>query len=123
MDGFHANQGSLRFMLSKSKITKGETQIYSRQERSDLDTRSNQVGLRYVRCKVTEDPRSMGDVPGVPRLWIRVLEVLSSIQSGAKVTYGVDTISGVGVLPTDEDNCFLQRRNQCRVSKDRAGTM
>ena len=45
MDGCHANQGSLRFMLSKSKTTKGETQIYSRQERSDLDTRSDQVWL------------------------------------------------------------------------------
>ena len=56
MDGCHANQGSLRFTLSKSETTKGETQIYSRQERSD------QVGLRYVRCKVIEDPRSMGDV-------------------------------------------------------------
>ena len=62
MDGCHANQGSIRFMLSKSKTTKGETQIYSRQERSDLDTRSDQVGLRYVSCKVIEDSRSMGDV-------------------------------------------------------------
>ena len=49
-------------MLSKSETTKGDTQIYSRQERSDLDTRSDQVGLRYVRCKVIEDPRSMEDV-------------------------------------------------------------
>ena len=49
-------------MLSKSKTTKGETQIYSRQERSDQDTRSNQVGLRYVRCKVIGDLRSMEGV-------------------------------------------------------------
>ena len=61
MDGCHVNQGSFRFMLSKSKTTKGETQIYSRQERSNLDTRSDQVGLRYVRCKEIEDPRSMVD--------------------------------------------------------------
>ena len=62
-------------------------------------------------------------LPGVPRLWIRVLEVLSSIQSGAKVTYGVDTRSAVEVLATDEDNHCLGKRNQCRVSKDRAGTI
>ena len=62
MDGCHANQGKLFFMLSKSEKTKGETQIYSRQKRLDLDTRSDQVGLRYVRCKVIEDSRSMGDV-------------------------------------------------------------
>ena len=48
-------------MLSKFETTKGEIQIYSRQERSDLDTRSDQVGLRYVRCKVIEDSRSMED--------------------------------------------------------------
>ena len=65
----------------------GETQIYSQQERSDLDTRSNQVGLRYVRCKVIEDPRSMGDVTRCAK----VLEMLSPIQSGTKVTCGVDT--------------------------------
>ena len=53
----------------------------------------------------------------VPRLWIKVLEVLSSIQSGTKVTYGVE------VLATDEDNRCLGKRNQCRVSKDRAGTI
>ena len=70
MDGCHANQGSLRFMLSKFETTKGETQIYSRQERSDLDTRSNQVSLRYVRCKVIEDPRSMGD----NTKWTRALD-------------------------------------------------
>ena len=50
------------FTLSKSKTTTRETRIYSRQERSDLDTKSDQVGLRYVRFKVIEDPRSMGDV-------------------------------------------------------------
>ena len=61
MDGCHVNQGNLHFMLSKSKKTKGETQIYSRQERSDLDTRSNQVGLRYVRCKVIRNSRSLDD--------------------------------------------------------------
>ena len=61
MNGCHANQGSLHFMLSKSKTTTEETQIYSRQERSDLDTRLDQVSLRYERCKVIEDPRSMGD--------------------------------------------------------------
>ena len=61
--------------------------------------------------------------PGAPRLWIRVLEVLSSIQSGTKVTYGVDTRSGVEVLTTDEDNRYLGKRNQCRVSKDRVGTI
>ena len=60
---------------------------------------------------------------GVPRLWIRVFEVLSSIQSGTKVTYGVDTRSGVEVLATDEDNRCLGKRNQCRVSTDRAGTI
>ena len=62
-------------------------------------------------------------LPGVPRLWIRVLEVLSSIQNGTKVTYGVDTRSGVEVLTTDEDNRCLGKRNQCRVSKDRVGTI
>ena len=62
-------------------------------------------------------------LPGVPRLWIRVLEVLSLIQSGTKVTYGVDTRSGVEALATDEDNCCLGKHNQCRVSKDRAGTI
>ena len=60
---------------------------------------------------------------GVLRLWIRVLEVLSSIQSGTKVTYGFDTRSRVEVLTTDKDNCCLGKRNQCRVSKDRAGTI
>ena len=30
----------------------GETQIYSRQERSDQNTKSNQMKLKYVRCKV-----------------------------------------------------------------------
>ena len=60
---------------------------------------------------------------GVPRLWIRVLELLSSIQNGTKVTYGVDTRYGVEVLATDEDNRYLGKRNQCRVSKDRAGTI
>ena len=44
-------------------------------------------------------------LPGVPRLWIRVLEVLSLIQSGTKVTCGVE------VLATDEDNRFLGKRN------------
>ena len=62
-------------------------------------------------------------LPGVPRLCIRVLEVLSSIQSGTKVTYGVDTRSGVDVPATDEDNRCLRKRNQCRVRKDRAGTI
>ena len=62
-------------------------------------------------------------LPGVPRLWIRVLEVLSLIQSGTKETYGVDTRSGVEVLATDEDNYCLGKRNQCRVSKDRAGNI
>ena len=60
---------------------------------------------------------------GVPRLWIRVVEVLNSIQSGTKVTYGVDTRSRVEVLATDEDNCCLGKHNQRRVSKDRAGTI
>ena len=45
MDGCHVNQGSLHFMLSKSKTTMGETQIYSRHERSDLDTRIDQMGI------------------------------------------------------------------------------
>ena len=62
-------------------------------------------------------------VPGVPRLWIRVLEVLSSIQSVTKVTYGVDTRSRVELLATNEDNRCLGKRNQCRVSKDRARTI
>ena len=64
-----------------------------------------------------------GMLPGVPSLWIRVLEVLSLIQSGTKVTYGVDTRYGVEVLATDEDNCFLRKHNQCRVSKNRAQTI
>ena len=59
MDGWHVNEGSLRFMLSKSKTTTGE--IYSRQKRLDLDTRSYQIGLRYIRCKVIEDSISMED--------------------------------------------------------------
>ena len=46
MDGCHANQGNLHFMLSKSKTTTGETRIYSRQERSNLDTRTDQMGLQ-----------------------------------------------------------------------------
>ena len=71
MDGCHANQGSLRFMLSKSKTTMRETQIYSRQERSDLNTRSDQVSLKYVRCKVIEDSRSMEDVTK----WTRALDI------------------------------------------------
>ena len=58
-------------MLSKSKKTMGETQIYSRQERSDLDTRSNQVSLKYVKCKVIGDFRSMDDVTK----WTRVLDI------------------------------------------------
>ena len=62
-------------------------------------------------------------LPGVPRLWIRVLEVLSSIQSGTKVTYEVDTRSGVEVLATDEDNRCLEKRNQCREGKDRIGAI
>ena len=45
MDGCHVNQGSLHFMLSKSKTTTGETRIYSWQERSDLDTRTDQMWL------------------------------------------------------------------------------
>ena len=32
----------------------GETRIYSRYERSNLDTRLDQMDLRYVRCKVME---------------------------------------------------------------------
>ena len=36
---------------------------------------------------------------------------------------GIDTRSGVEVLATDEDNRCLGKRNQCRVSKDRAGTI
>ena len=39
----------------------GETQICSRQERSNLDTRSDQLDLRYVRCKVIGNPRYMDD--------------------------------------------------------------
>ena len=66
-------------------------------------------------------------LPGVPRLWIRVLEVLSSIQSGTKVTYRVDKRSKVDtrsrIEPTDEDNRSLGKHNQCRVSKDRDGTI
>ena len=62
-------------------------------------------------------------LPGVPRLWIRVLEVLSSIQSGTKVTCGVHTRSGVEVLATDEDNRCLGKRNQGKVNKDRVGTL
>ena len=58
-------------MLSKSETTKGETQIYSRQERSDLDTRSDQVALKYVRCKVIGDSRSMEDVTK----WARALDI------------------------------------------------
>ena len=46
-------------------------------------------------------------LPSVLRLWIRVLEVLSSIQSGTKVTCRVDTRSRVEVLATEEDNCCL----------------
>ena len=45
MDGWHANQGSLHFMLSKSKTTTTETRIYSQHERSDLDTKTNQMWL------------------------------------------------------------------------------
>ena len=60
----------------------------------------------------------MGDVT---RFWIRVLEVLSSIQSGTKVTCGVDTRSRVEVLATDEDNSCLGKRDQCREVKDRIG--
>ena len=59
----------------------------------------------------------------VPRFRNRVLEVLSSIQSGTKVTYGVDTRSVVEVLETDDDNHCLRKCNQCRVSKDIAGTI
>ena len=62
MDGCHANRGNLHFMFSKPKTTKGETRMYSRQERSHLDTRSNQLDLRYVRCKVIGDLRSMEGV-------------------------------------------------------------
>ena len=49
---------------------------------------------------------------GVPSPWSRVLEVLSLIQSGTKVTYGVDTRSGVEVLATDEDNRCLGKCSQ-----------
>ena len=58
-------------MLSKSKTTTGETQIYSRQGRSDLDIRSNQVSLKYVRCEVIGDSRSMEDVTK----WTRALDI------------------------------------------------
>ena len=50
------------FMLSNPKTTKGETQIYSQQERSDIDTRLDQLDLRYIRCKVIGDLRSMEGV-------------------------------------------------------------
>ena len=37
----------------------GETQIFSRQERSDLDTRKRSDGaLGYLRCKVNGNPSS-----------------------------------------------------------------
>ena len=62
-------------------------------------------------------------LPGVPRIWIRILEVLSLIQNGTKVTYGVDTISGVEELATNEDNRCLGKCNRGRVSKDRVGTV
>ena len=71
MDGCHANQGSLHFMVSKSKTIMGETQIYSQQERSDRDTRLDQVALKYVRCKVIGDSRSMEDVTK----WTRALDI------------------------------------------------
>ena len=58
-------------MLSKSKTTMRATQIYSRQERSDLDTRSDQVSFRYIRCKVIRDPRSTEDVTK----WTRALDI------------------------------------------------
>ena len=59
MEGCHANQGSLHFMLSQSRTTMGETQICSRQERSDLDTRRRSDGASgYLRCKVNGNPSS-----------------------------------------------------------------
>ena len=50
---------------------RGGTQIYSRRERSDLDTISDQVGLKYVRCKVIGDSRSMEDVTK----WTKALDI------------------------------------------------
>ena len=58
MDGCHVNQGNIHFMLYYPKKTMGETQIYSRQEKSDLDTIPDQMDLRYVRCKVNGNPSS-----------------------------------------------------------------
>ena len=52
MDGCHANPGNLHLMLYQSKTTMGETLTYSRRERSNIDTRSNQWKMKYVRCKV-----------------------------------------------------------------------
>ena len=50
MNGCHANQGSLHFMLSQSKTTMGETQIYSRHKRSDSkhQIKSKGVEVRKV---------------------------------------------------------------------------
>ena len=59
-------------MLPKSKITMGETQIYSRQERSDIDTISDQMELRYVRSKGMETLDIWMTSLGEPRLWIKV---------------------------------------------------
>ena len=61
--------------------------------------------------------------PGVPRLWIRVLEVLSLIQSGTRVTYGVNIRSRVEVLTTDEDIRCLGKRDQCREGKNKIGAI
>ena len=53
-----SRQSSLYVILAQNN--KGETQIYSQQERSDLDTRSDQIELRYIRCKVKWKPQIYG---------------------------------------------------------------
>ena len=101
----------------------GETQIYSRQERSDLNTSSYQMDLKYVRCKVEETlylwMTSLGEL-GLGSGFMRC-EIWSKFET--QVTYKLITRSEIKVLAKDEDVHCLGKRDQCREGKNMIGAI
>ena len=95
----------------------GETQICFRQERSDLDTRTDQMYFE-VR-KVFKNSRS---TVGFSR-WIRTSSMYWMIQNSNSMTFGEMVRSRVLVLATKEDDFCLGKRNRGKMGRKIVGTI
>ena len=81
------------------------------------------MDLRYVRCKVIGDLRSIEGVTRCTRDLDEGFRRRGLIQSVTEVTYGVNTRSRVKVLTTGEDIHYLGKRDQSRRGENEIGAI